>query len=465
MKVFIWSGLITKSIGFCVLTLAISLQIDLLSIAHALSNEQPKKVAWVVGNANYSSPDRLNNPGRDADRVAATLKDLGFKVNLQVNVNQQALLDGLSKFKTESTDADIALMYYAGHGLALQGENYVIPVDRSLASWSGQSLKTQALSLGQIEASLKTAKSQHILMVVDACRTPVFRSSEIKTMVEPKAKQGVLYLFSTLPGALARDGTGDYSPFNTSFVQALKRSDLSLKQQIAQIKSEMDASTAGTQIPWVADGLPGDLNLQSAKAFKAPSKAQIDTMVAQRTRGSEQQDEPKAFWSKYLQTVENEIQMLVEQTDAPRLAELKKRAELGDTTAQVALGYLYLRRNPPAPQGGNPFGGFPPGTKMYDLARIHEGPYTRTVKRDPKVAFKYLSQASEKGSPLADTVLGEMYYEGDGVDVDYGKSRIHLEKSAELGHGRARLNLLQLNVREGNKIDPNVILQFFKINE
>ena len=160
--------------------------------------------------------------------------------------------------------------------------------------------------------------------------------------------------------------------------------------------------------------------------------------------------------------MEAEIQVLVESTDVPRLKTLKQRADQGDSLAQVAMGYLYLRRNPPPAVGGNPYSGYPPGTKQYDLARQYEGPYTRTVTRNPATAKKYLESASRSGNPLADTVLGEMYYEGDGVQIDFTKSRKYLEAAAERGHGRAQLNLLQLNFRESGQVKPEDLLNIFK---
>lgn len=459
-----WASLYQRvSIHFVVRTQLLALLLlcfTSVEISFAATRSPPKKVAWVIGNAAYPSPDRLNNPVRDADRVAYALRELGFKVRLQSNTNRTNLLEGLGRFQTDAANADIALVYYAGHGLALQAENYLIPVDKNMSNWTGQMLKTQAVPLGQVEATLKTTLTKNLIFVIDACRTPVFRSGELRTLVEPKAKQGVLYLFSTLPGAMARDGTGDSSPFNQSLVKVLTQKNLSLKQQIAQVKSDLDAATAGTQIPWVADGLAGDLNLASAQAFKNRSKTATEEAALQRTRGTQNPEQSQVFWSKYLQEQEQEVQMLVEQIDQPRLTDLKTRAERGDSTAQVALGLLYLRRNPP-PEGGNPYIGIPPGTRLYDLARINEGPYTRTVLRNPRLALKYLTEASKKGNPLADTVIGEMYYEGDGVSVDFSKSRMHLEKAASLGHGRARLNLVQLDLRESSTVPPERLLELF----
>ena len=440
------------------------LALYLLTFTSTASSAEPKKVAWILANSAYPAPDALKNPMKDANNIAQALNSMGFEVQLDTNLSQAQIDRQLKSFKVKAEKADVAVFYYAGHGLAVEGQNYVLPVDRKLGNWTGTSLATNALSLAAIEAQLRASKIANLVMMIDACRTPAFRGNYPMGMVAPKAQQGVLYLFSTLPGALARDGAGEYSPFNQALVSNIRKPNLSLKQLIAQVKSDMDASTAGTQIPWVADGLAGDINLKTGLAFKPDSKFSVDQNAKQQRRGLDptNSENSNVFWSKYLDEMEAEIQVLVESTDVPRLKTLKQRADQGDSLAQVAMGYLYLRRNPPSTVGGNPYSGYPPGTKQYELARQYEGPYTRTVTRNPAIAKKYLEKASRSGNPLADTVLGEMYYEGDGVQIDFTKSRKYLEAGAEKGHGRAQLNLLQLNFRESGQVKPEDLLNIFK---
>lgn len=447
-----------------VLFQSLILTLCFLVFAGAANGAEPKKVAWILANSAYPAPDALKNPVKDADNIAQVLNSMGFEVQLDTNLSQSQVDARLKNFKVKAQKADIAVFYYAGHGLAVDGQNYVLPIDRKLGTWTGTTLATNAISLAVVEAQLRAARISNLVMMIDACRTPAFRGNYPMGMVAPKAQQGVLYLFSTLPGALARDGVGESSPFNQALVANIRKSKLSLKQVIAQVKSDMDASTAGTQIPWVADGLAGDINLSTGLAFKPDSKFSTEQNTNQQRRGLDPKSSEsiKPFWSKYLDEMEAEIQVLVESTDVPRLKTLKQRADQGDSLAQVAMGYLYLRRNPPPAVGGNPYSGYPPGTKQYDLARQYEGPYTRTVTRNPATAKKYLESASRSGNPLADTVLGEMYYEGDGVQIDFTKSRKYLEAAAERGHGRAQLNLLQLNFRESGQVKPEDLLNIFK---
>ena len=233
------------------------LALYLLTFTSTASSAEPKKVAWILANSAYPAPDALKNPMKDADNIAQALNSMGFEVQLDTNLSQVQIDRQLKSFKVKAEKADVAVFYYAGHGLAVEGQNYVLPVDRKLGNWTGTSLATNALSLAAIEAQLRASKIANLVMMIDACRTPAFRGNYPMGMVAPKAQQGVLYLFSTLPGALARDGAGEYSPFNQALVSNIRKPNLSLKQLIAQVKSDMDASTAGTQIPWVADGLAG----------------------------------------------------------------------------------------------------------------------------------------------------------------------------------------------------------------
>lgn len=428
-----------------------------------------KKVAWLVGNTAYSGADALRNPGRDVDLLNATLKQAGYDVHVSKNLNVKTLDDSLKTFRTRAFNADVALVYYAGHGLAYNGHNYMVPVDRKVSDIRSHELIAQGVSFEMIEDRLRGASVKNALLFVDACRTPPVRGVALNSLVAPKAKSGSLFLFSTQPGGLARDGIEDNSPFAIALAKNIANKDLSLKQLVQATKADVDQSTGGAQVPWVADGLAGDLNLYTAQSFVTPVGKQQGVQVAANTKDSKKRsaenvddESAKAYWTKYLYDLENEIEILVNSTGEEELASLQTRAKDGDSTALTALGYLYLRPNPdtknplqPDKPVYAPFAGLP---DPYETYKQSGGPEVSVVRRNTKKALNYLLKASEKGSVLADTVLGEMYFDGEGVKTSYQKSRQYLEKGAKAGHIRARIGLMALNTRTGQPVDPMEML-------
>lgn len=424
-----------------------------------------KKVAWLVGNAAYQGAEALRNPGRDVDLLNFTLKQAGYDVLVSKNLSAKSLDESLKAFRTRALNADVAIVYYAGHGLAYNGHNYAVPVDRKVSDIRSHELISQGVSFEMIDDRLRGASVKNALLFVDACRTPPVRGVALNSLVAPKAKTGSLFLFSTQPGGLARDGIEDNSPFAIALANSLANKDLSLKQLVQTTKAEVDRATGGAQVPWVADGLAGDLNLYTAQSFVAPLGKQQAPQVAANVQDSKKRsaesvddESAKAYWTKYLYDLENEIEVLVNSTGEEELIALKARAKDGDSTALTALGYLYLRPNPdtknpmqPDQPVYTPFSGVPDPDETYQRSG---DPLVTVVKRNPKTALNYLLKASEKGSVLADTVLGEMYFDGEGVKTSYQKSRQYLEKSAKAGHIRARMGLMALNTRTGQPVDP-----------
>lgn len=425
-----------------------------------------KKFAWLVGNTNYSGADALRNPGRDVDLLATALKQAGYAVMVSKNLNTTSLEDNLKTFRTRATNADIALLYYAGHGLAFNGYNYMVPVDRKVSDIRSHELIARGISFEIIEDRLRGASVKNALFFVDACRTPPTRGASLNGLIAPKAKSGSLYLFSTQPGGLARDGLDNNSPFAQALAKNLLDNSVSLKQMVQATKADVDLATGGAQVPWVADGLAGDLNLITAQSFiptggkpKKPAVS-VNTADSKKRSANDPQDteNAKAYWSKYLYDLENEIEILVNSTGTEELEALKERGKNGDSMALTALGYLYLRPNPstkhplqPDRPVYAPFSGLP---DPYYAYKQDGGPAVTVVKRNPKTAFNYLSQASAKGSLLADTVIGEMYFDGEGVKTSYQKAKEYLEKGSAVGHLRARMGMMALKTRTGEPVDP-----------
>lgn len=419
-----------------------------------------KKMAWLVGNNTYSGAEALRSPSRDVDLINSTLKQAAYDVLISKNLNLKILDDSLKAFRTRTLNADVALGYYAGHSLAYNGRNYMVSVDRKASDIRSHELIARGVSFEMIKDRLQGASVKNALLFVDACRTLSVRGVALNSLVTPKAKSGSLFLFSTQPSGLARDGIEDNSPFAVALAKNIANKDLSLKQVVQATKADVDQSTGGAQVPWIADGLARDLNLCTAQSFVAPVDKRQGVQVAVNTKDSKKRsaasigdESAKACWTKYLYDLENEIDILVNSTGEEELITLQARAKNGDSTALTALGYLYLRPNPdtsnpfqPDKPVYAPFSGMP---DTFETNKQIGGPEVTVVKRNPKIALNYPMKASEKDSVLADTMLGEMHFDGEGVKTGYQKSPQYLEKGAKAGHIRARMGLMALNTRTG----------------
>jgi uncharacterized caspase-like protein len=224
-----------------------------------------KRVALVLGNSNYRNVAPLANPVNDSARIASTLKDAGFDVvdsrrDLPAAETRRALRD----FADRARDADIAVVYYAGHGIEVDGSNYLIPVDAKLER--DTDVYDEALSLDRVLLAIEPAKILR-LVILDACRDNPFVKTMKRTLasrsfgrglagVEP-AMSNTLIAFAAKAGSTANDGEGAHSPFTTALLKHLTAPGLDLRIAFGKVRDEVLASTGARQEPHVYGSLGG----------------------------------------------------------------------------------------------------------------------------------------------------------------------------------------------------------------
>jgi uncharacterized caspase-like protein len=245
-----------------------------------------KRVALVIGNSAYQNVPKLSNPVNDAAAVADMLKAAGFdsvdtKLNLPVNEVRKALRD----FGNKSRDADVAIVYYAGHGIELDGVNYLIPVDASLQT--DADVLDETVSLDRVLFAVEPAK-QLRLIVLDACRDNPFAKTMKRTVssrgigrglakVEPTTPNTMI-AFAAKAGSTASDGDKN-SPFAAALVEYLPRPGLDLRKAFGFVRDDVLKNTNNEQEPYVYGSLGGnDVALVPAKptAPAAPDNPQND---------------------------------------------------------------------------------------------------------------------------------------------------------------------------------------------
>ena len=227
------------------------------------------RVALVVGNSRYSELARLPNPVNDASEVSAALGRLGFDVTLLLDAARHAMSDALLALAEASEGADMAFVFYAGHGAETAGDNYLIPVDASLAD--AGDLPVEAVSLDTVVDAVSGARVP--VVILDAARNDPFAERGDRTAGRPGARMqsrtaGVLIAHATLPGAVAADGTDHHSPYTEALLAHLEEPDVELEVMLRRVAAAVYAATEGGQHPAVLTTLtePGPIRLAGSSS-------------------------------------------------------------------------------------------------------------------------------------------------------------------------------------------------------
>jgi uncharacterized caspase-like protein len=225
-----------------------------------------KRVALVIGNSSYQKVARLSNPANDATAVAAMFKAAGFdavesKLDLTVSELRKALRD----FGNKSREADVAVVYYAGHGIELDGTNYLIPVDATLET--DADVLDETVPLDRVLFAVEPAK-QLRLVILDACRDNPFTKRMKRTIASRAVGRGLAKVEPTSPntmiafaakaGSTASDGDSAHSPFAAALVTHLPKPGLDLRRAFGFVRDEVLKNTGNKQEPYVYGSLGGD---------------------------------------------------------------------------------------------------------------------------------------------------------------------------------------------------------------
>jgi uncharacterized caspase-like protein len=239
-----------------------------------------KRVALVIGNSAYKSVSPLRNPANDAAAIAAMFKKAGFDfVDTKLNVRANEMRRALREFGSKTSDADVAVIYYAGHGIELDGNNYLIPVDAVLET--DTDVFDEALGLDRVLVAVEPAR-QLRLVILDACRDNPFSRTMKRTIgsrsvgrglakVEPSAPNTII-AFAAKAGSVAADGDSRNSPFATALVEHLTEPGLDLRKAFGFVRDDVLKVTNNAQEPFIYGSLGGnDVALVPAAPTPAPT--------------------------------------------------------------------------------------------------------------------------------------------------------------------------------------------------
>lgn len=216
-----------------------------------------KRVALVIGNSDYAAVSRLDNPINDANSIAAALQSVGFTLvegRAHTNLRKADFDRVVQKFGADIAAADIALFFYAGHGVQIRGSNYLIPIDANPTRESD--VDFQMLDVNLVLRQMESASTRLNLVILDACRNNPFGIRGLRAadggLAQIQAPEGTLVSFATQPGNVALDGSEGNSPFSKALARIVRQSGLDLFQTFNEVGLAVKKETQGTQIPWVS---------------------------------------------------------------------------------------------------------------------------------------------------------------------------------------------------------------------
>jgi len=407
------------------------------SLLHA-ADAAGKRVALVIGNAAYPQP--LLNPANDARAMAERLRRLGFEVQLRLDVNAAQLQQASAQFSSAARGADVALVFYAGHGAQAGEANYLLPLGANMNALSAAAITQQGVSVASLTGDLQRSGARSALLILDACRQEYTRGGQAVPngngasnhgFTDAQAPRGVVIAYSAGPGALARDfwsPDSRNSPYTSALLDALDAPGLSMAEVFSQVAARVAAMTHDVQKPRVSFGETSArlvLNMGSGKAAPEP----VPGVLAQTKPGTTRAPLPgaptpamesgkpgaKVWPGNVLQDINYEIRMQIAARPFPR-QQLEKRARGGDLVALTALGYG--------------IGGGDAGVKQ------------------PKAGMQWLEKAAAKDFPIAQTYLAELLMvKGDPASLK--RAGVLLDAASQAGYSPAHAYKFDLARRTG----------------
>ncbi len=420
------------------------LAIALILCAIATPSLAGGRVALVIGNGAYQAAPQLENPANDAADVAKALRAIGFDVIEKGDATREDMAGAVRDFAQKIGTADTALFYYGGHGLQMNGENYLLPVDAKIETQADVRFNT--IDLSDIQQEMDGGGRANII-ILDACRNNPFVDKLAKTgrgggerglgRIEASGV-GALVVFSTQPNNVALDGAGRNSPFAAALVKYVAVPGLEVRQMLSKVRGDVLAATSQKQVPWDNSSLTGDVFLAGASqqtADAAAPAAAAPAVVAQAPapqpsaapRDASPAPAPSPAPTGALAALSPEAK----ECDAiaaplPRFAgpDAIKKSKLPKDWARALIVCTAAQAQSP----GDPRSEYELGITQYWL-------------KDYLEAVHHLTAAADAGLAEAQSQLGYMFVTGTGVVKDMHRALDYFQKAANAGLGSGMGNL------------------------
>lgn len=237
----------------------------LVSTPPKLVIDQGRRVALVIGNSAYQNAPSLTNPRRDADAVADAFRKVGFNsVQVEHDLTRAQMIRALRNFEDVAAEANWGVVYFAGHGLGVNGTNYLLPIDAKLLA--DRDVPDETISLDRILVSTESAKKLR-MVILDACRDNPFVNKMKRSVAARSVSQGLsaiepdvgtLVAYSARDGQVALDGDGEHSPFVIALLKHIATPNLEIGMFFRVVRDDVRLATNRKQEPFVYGSLPGE---------------------------------------------------------------------------------------------------------------------------------------------------------------------------------------------------------------
>ena len=220
-----------------------------------------KRIALVIGNGAYEKVGALTNPPNDARLIARTLRGLGFEVIERIDADQKTMKRALRDFgyKLDAAGDDgVGLFYYAGHGLQVNGRNYLIPTSADIQRENDVGI--EAVAADSVLETMEYARNRLNIVIMDACRNNPYKRgfrSATRGLAKIQATRGTLIAYATAPGNVAADGAGDNSPYTEALARAMNTPGLTVERMFKRVRNDVVKATNERQVPWESSSLVG----------------------------------------------------------------------------------------------------------------------------------------------------------------------------------------------------------------
>jgi hypothetical protein len=255
--------------------------IGFLALLFASPAAAEKRIALVVGNSAYQNIARLDNPSHDAVLMADTLLGLGFTLiggRAQLDLDKSALDMSVQNFGRQVQGADVALFYYAGHGVQVSGSNYLVPVGANPTREAD--VDFQMVDINLVLRQMQGSGTRLNMVILDACRNNPFGARGLRSsdggLAQMRAPEGTLISYATQPGSVAQDGSDGHSPYTKALATTIRQAGLDIFQTFNQVGLAVKRETGGSQQPWVSSSpIDGTFYFVAPAAPAAPASPQV----------------------------------------------------------------------------------------------------------------------------------------------------------------------------------------------
>lgn len=257
-----------------------------------LAAASQKRIALVVGNGAYEHVSKLPNPANDAKSISEKLRNIGFETVEGYDLNHDDLRQTVRVFAKKARNAELAIFFYAGHGIAVDGVNYLVPTDAVMddpVDW-----EFQVFAVDDVMRHMRHADGASLILL-DACRDNPFMETLATSMgtstrslgqgglsvMDPDVHgDGMAIAFATSPGNVAEDGHGEHSPFTQALLDHIDAENTSFAEIMGRVTGDVYKSTNERQRPWLNSSLTGSIYLNPVKIKSAQTVASIDATAA-----------------------------------------------------------------------------------------------------------------------------------------------------------------------------------------